>query len=188
MNPPSTASLETLHAGRFLSLVRRGHWEYVTRRGTTGVVAIVAVTDDAKLLLVEQARPPVGKQAIELPAGLAGDIVGEETESLATAAKRELLEETGYEAQEVRWLSEGPSSAGLTDEMISLFLMSGLTKTSAGGGDASEDIVVHEVPLPTVPDWLEERRRAGCVIDLKIYAGLFWIEHISRSTGDNRRS
>ncbi len=184
----SRSHLETLHAGRHLSLVRRGHWEFATRHGATGVVGLIAVTDDAKMLLVEQLRPPLGKRVIELPAGLSGDIAGEEAESLATAAQRELLEETGYEAQEVRLLTEGPSSAGLTDEMISFFLMTGLTKTGAGGGDASEDILVHEVPLAAMPEWLEERRQSGWAIDPKIYVGLFWIQHNSRSTGDNDRA
>ncbi len=181
----SASQLETLHAGRYLSLVRRGRWEFATRHGATGVVGLIAVTDDAKMLLVEQLRPPLGKRVLELPAGLSGDIAGEEAESLVTAAQRELLEETGYEAQEVRLLTEGPSSAGLTDEMISFFLMTGLTKTGEGGGDASEDIIVHEVPLTAMPKWLEEHRQAGWAIDPKIYVGLFWIEHNSRSTGDN---
>ena len=181
----SAVCLETLHAGRFLSLVRRGHWEFATRNGANGVVALVAVTDDAKLVLVDQIRPPLGKRVIELPAGLSGDISGAESESLTTAARRELLEETGYEAQQVRLLTEGPSSAGLTDEMISFYLMTGLTKTGDGGGDASEDIVVHEVPLTALPVWLEARRRAGWAIDPKIYVGLFWVEHFSRSSDDN---
>lgn len=181
----NSSQLETLYAGRFLSMVRRGHWEFATRRSATGVVAIAAVTDDAKLVLVEQARPPLGKRVIELPAGLSGDIAGEESESLATAARRELLEETGYEAQVVRLVTEGPSSAGLTDEMISFFLMTGLTKTGAGGGDASEDIVVHEIPLAALPEWLEEHRSAGWAIDPKIYVGLFWIVHNSRPAGDS---
>lgn len=181
----SVSQLETLHAGRYLSLVRRGRWEFATRHGATGVVGLIAVTDDAKMLLVEQLRPPLGKRVLELPAGLSGDIAGEEAESLVTAAQRELLEETGYEAQEVRLLTEGPSSAGLTDEMISFFLMTGLTKTGEGGGDASEDIIVHEVPLTAMPGWLEEHRQAGWAIDPKIYVGLFWIKHNSRSTGDN---
>lgn len=178
--------METLHVGRHLSLVRRGHWEFATRQNASGVVALVAVTDEAKLLLVEQARPPLDKQVIELPAGLAGDIVGEESESLATAAQRELLEETGYEARDARLLTEGPSSAGLTDEMISFFAMTGLTKTGEGGGDASEDIIVHEVPLAELPEWLERCRGSGWAIDPKIYVGLFWIEYISSSRGDNR--
>jgi ADP-ribose pyrophosphatase len=180
----ASTNLEILHAGHHLSLVSRGHWEFVTRHGATGVVAIVAVTEDAKLVLVEQTRPPLGQKVIELPAGLSGDIVGEEAESLVTAARRELLEETGYEAQDAKLLTEGPSSAGLTNEMISFFLMSRLRKVAAGGGDASEDIVVHEVPLAALPEWLEERRHSGWAIDPKIYVGLFWIRHNSDALGD----
>lgn len=183
-----TTSLETLHSGRHLSLVRRGHWEFATRHAATGVVALVAVTDDDKVLLVEQFRPPIGRRVIELPAGLAGDIAGAESELLETAARRELHEETGYEAQHVRLLTEGPSSAGLTDEMITFFLMTGLIKTGDGGGDASEEIVVHEVPLAKLPDWLEVRRSAGSAIDPKIFVGLFWMDHNSQVSGDNGRA
>lgn len=179
----SDAPLETLHTGRFLNLVRRGKWEYVQRHGVTGVVGIVAVTDEGRLLLVEQFRPPLQKHVIELPAGLAGDIAGEEAESMATAAARELVEETGYEARETRLLTEAASSAGLTDEMITLFLMTGLTKVSDGGGDESENIVVHEIPLSDLPNWLEERRAAGWALDPKIYAGLFWLTHLGWKVG-----
>lgn len=175
MRESDSSDIKTLFSGRHLSLVARGHWEFATRQRATGVVGLVAVTDDRRMILAEQFRPPLGKRVVELPAGLAGDIVGEESELLATAARRELLEETGYDAREVRLLTEGPSSAGLTDEMISFFLMTGLTKVAKGGGDASEDIVVHEVSLTAMPQWLEEQRAAGLGIDPKIYTGLFWI-------------
>src|SRR5215217_1288754 len=88
----------TIAEGKRVRLVRRGDWEFVTRKKSSGIVAIVAVTDDYKLVLVEQYRPPVAKSVIELPAGLAGDEAGHEQEDLLTAARRELLEETGYEA------------------------------------------------------------------------------------------
>jgi ADP-ribose pyrophosphatase len=58
----------TLHAGKFLALVKEGHWEYVERIGTSGAAIIVAVTDEQKLLLVEQYRIPVHRRTIELPA------------------------------------------------------------------------------------------------------------------------
>ena len=179
----AATSPETLHAGRHLTLARRGHWEFATRSGATGVVGIVAVTDDERLVLVEQFRPPVNKRVIELPAGLAGDIVGQTTESLETAARRELLEETGYEARDCRRIFEGPSSAGLTDEMITIFLMTGLTKLGLGGGDASESIVVHEAPLASLLWWLSERQVDGCLIDPKIFGGLFWLQRAGKIIG-----
>src|SRR5205085_12602765 len=88
-----------LYDGKHIQLVRRDRWEYARRKNLTGIVAIVAVTGDGKLILVEQYRPPVGARGIELPAGLAGDAAGEESEALAAAARRELLQETGYGAR-----------------------------------------------------------------------------------------
>ena len=61
----------TIASGRFIRLMRRGTWEYAERLGTTGAVIIIAVTDDRKLLLIEQPRPALGCPVIELPAGLA---------------------------------------------------------------------------------------------------------------------
>jgi len=159
---------ETSH----LRLVRRRGWEYVDRKGVCGIVAIVAVTSYGELLLVEQYRPPVDGRVIELPAGLAGDVLGEEHESLETAARRELLEETGYEAGEMVPLFHGPSSAGITSEELTFFLAKGVEKVAAGGGDASEDITVHAVSLDSITDWLEEQARLGKRVDVKVYAGL----------------
>lgn len=171
----STNDLVTLHTGRFLKLVKRGHWEYAERNNVTGVVGIVAVTTDQKLLLVEQMRIPVGCPVIELPAGLAGDIPGEEHEALATAAQRELEEETGYQAESFEYLTCGPSSAGLTSETLNLFLARGVKRVGAGGGDASENIVIHEIPLADVPAWLAQQAKAGKLVDTKVYAGLYFV-------------
>ena len=77
-----------LAKGRFLTFVEEGGWEYVVRPGVTGIVVIVAVTDDDRLVLVEQYRPAVHNRVIELPAGLVGDIDGQRAESLRDAAAR----------------------------------------------------------------------------------------------------
>ena len=165
---------ETMAEGKFVRLVRQGTWEYAKRKGVAGIVGIVAVTEDRKLVLVEQFRPPVGKRVVELPAGLAGDEPGHEKEDLADAARRELLEETGYEAREMARVAEGAASAGMTDEIITLFLATGLRKTGEAKGDGSEDITVHEVPLDDVPRWLDARTREGKLVDLKVYCGLYF--------------
>jgi ADP-ribose pyrophosphatase len=161
--------------GKFVRLVRRGKWEYASRTKVTGIVGIVAVTDDGKLILIEQDRPAVGKRCIEIPAGLAGDEDGMETEELAEAAKRELLEETGYAAAKMEYLAEGPPSAGITDEIITLFRASGLTRQGVAGGVGGEEITLHEVPLAGVPAWLKARAKDGLAVDLKVYAGLYFV-------------
>jgi ADP-ribose pyrophosphatase len=170
----STSEAKLLFVGNHLSLRSINGWEYVVRNRVSGIVAIQAITEERELLLVEQFRLPVNRRVIEIPAGLAGDIEGEEHEALSEAAKRELLEETGYEAERMEHLTEGPSSAGLTTEMITFFRAGGLKKTGAGGGDGSEDIQVHPVPLSDVKSWLETKQKEGCLVDYKVYAALYF--------------
>jgi ADP-ribose pyrophosphatase len=164
-----------LHIGKFLALIREGHWEYAKRTNSSGAAIIVAVTAEQKLLLVEQYRIPVHARTIELPAGIIGDEPGGANESNAAAAKRELLEETGYSADHIEELTTGPSSSGLTSERVTLLRASGLHRIGKGGGVANEDIIVHEILLLEVASWLQTKAKAGILIDPKIYAGLFFI-------------
>jgi ADP-ribose pyrophosphatase len=166
------SKLKTLYDGKHIKLVQRGTYEFASRKKTSGIVAIVAVNAQGKLLLIEQFRPPVNKRVIEIPAGLAGDIEGHELEELADAAKRELLEETGYEAREMKAVAEGPPSAGICDEVITMFVARGLKKTGDAAGDGSEDITVHEIPVSRVQAFLRRKVKEGCLVDLKVYAGL----------------
>ena len=140
----------TLHTGKFLALVKEGRWEYADRTNATGAAIIVAVTEEQKLLLVEQFRIPVHARTIELPAGIIGDEPGSSDEAHAEAARRELIEETGFEAGLIEALTHGPSSSGLTSETVTLFLATQLRRVGEGGGVAHEDITVHEVPLAQV--------------------------------------
>ncbi len=170
--------------GRHLSIANRGGWEFAKRNIDKPAVGIVAITDDRKVVLVEQFRPPLNGNVIELPAGLSGDVQGAEQESLLSAAQRELLEETGYTAARWTELLHGYSSPGLTDESIVLFLAESLTKVSAGGGDGSERITLHEIPLESVFDWLLQ---TGCNSDLKLLAGLYAVEmHVRLRNGKKR--
>jgi nicotinamidase/pyrazinamidase len=161
-----------LGQGHFLRLVSRGGWESVERVGSSGVVAIVAVTAQRELILVEQYRPAVGRNVIELPAGLVGDHDGGAEEDERAAAERELLEETGYAADHFEYLTEGPSSAGMSSERIVFYRAVGLRRDGPGGGDDSEDIRVHHVPLERVTDWLRECQRRDADVDPKVFAGL----------------
>ncbi len=166
----------TLHTGRFLSLVKEGHWEYADRTNATGASIIVAVTEEQKLLLVEQYRIPVHARTIELPAGIIGDEPGGSDEDHGEAARRELAEETGYEAGHIAVLTHGPASSGLTSETVTLFQATKLRRVGVGGGVGHEDITVHEVPLNGIDAWLEEKARSGVLVDPKVYAGLYFIE------------
>lgn len=164
---------EVLGEGKFLRLIRENKWEWVQRTKASGVVYIAAMTHAKKVILIEQFRPPLNAKVIELPAGLAGD--GEDVESLALAAQRELLEETGYECKTLTEMGTGPSSAGLTSETVTLFVGKGAKRVSAGGGVEGEDIKVHLIYLADVRRWLAERAAQGVLIDPKVYAGLWFL-------------
>jgi ADP-ribose pyrophosphatase len=168
---PSTTEPRVLGQGRYLTLVDDAGWEYVVRPTITGIVVIVAVTSDGKLLLVEQWRPAVRNRVIELPAGLVGDV--DAAEPFAVAASRELIEETGFAAREMVPVGEGPIAVGISDEVITFFAARELSRVGPGGGDDSEEITVHEVPLGELRGFLAERAAAGLAIDVKIHAGLF---------------
>ncbi len=170
-------------AGKFIDVVRIGRWEFVRRKNITGIVGIVPVTRDNKLVLIEQYRPPIGGKVMELPAGLVGDIPEHSQEPLERAARRELLEETGYEAERMDVLFEGSVTPGLCDEQITFFLATGLRKVEAGGGDETEEIVVHDVPMESLADFLNDKRRRGILIDLKIYSALFFLRQGGYATG-----
>jgi ADP-ribose pyrophosphatase len=174
MTNDSNADKKIEWEGNYIRAVTRGRWEYVERKNITGIVGMVPVTDDGKLVLVEQHRPAVGGKVIELPAGLVGDIEGQRDEPMETAAARELVEETGYRAGKMQRVCSGVGSAGITSEEMTFFLATELEKVAPGGGDDSEDIIVHEVPLGEVPAYLDSCRARGMIIDLKIYAGLYF--------------
>ena len=162
--------------GRYLSLKETDNWEFVTRPNAHAVTVLVAVTPEDEIVLVEQYRRPVDSRVIELPAGLVGD-QGDPDEPILEAAGRELIEETGYEAGSLELLMECPTSSGMTDEIISFVLATGLKKVGPGGGDDSEDIETHVIPLAEADEWLETRRQAGLPLDPKIFAGLYWLKN-----------
>ena len=155
--------------------MRRGHWEYVERTNAEGVsVVIVAATPERKLLFVEQTRVPLQGRTIEMPAGLVGDT--DSGESLLLAAERELLEETGWRAGRIEHLMTGPSSAGMSTERMAFVRATALERVHAGGGDESEDILVHEIDVDEAPRWLAAKLAEGYEIDAKVWAGLYFLE------------
>lgn len=165
-----------VHEGKFLRMLKIGQWEYIERNNCTAIVIILAMTEDQKVIFVEQYRPPVGKRVIEFPAGLVNDRGLKEQESIASAAKRELLEETGYRAGKIQKILDGPVSGGSSADMVTMFQALEVEKVSDGGGDEFESIVVHEVPLESSDQWLDEMNSNGFLIEPKIYTGLYFLK------------
>lgn len=169
-----STDIETLYEGHYLRLKKRGHWEYAERTNAGSAVIVIAVTPDDNLLFVEQFRAPMNAATIEMPAGLVGDLDARDT--LEAAAKRELLEETGWQADEVTVLMVGPTSSGMSNELIAFVRARKLTRVHAGGGDDSEDITVHEVPVADAPRWLAQKMADGYSMDPKLWAGLWLLD------------
>jgi ADP-ribose pyrophosphatase len=175
-DPDADAPAETLYEGQWLRLRHRGRWEYAERTHGKGMaVIIVAQTPEDRVLFVEQYRVPLGARTIEMPAGLVGDDHAHDT--LEAAARRELIEETGWEPGEVDVLLVGPTSSGMSNERIAFVRARNLKKVGEGGGVDNEDIVVHAVPRKEAPAWLMRKQAEGYELDLKLWAGLWMLEH-----------
>ena len=167
---------QTLYEGQWLRLVRIGHWESCERTHAQGMaVIVIAVTPDDEVLFVEQYRVPLGARTIEMPAGLVGDDHAEDT--LVDAARRELIEETGWSAGRVDVLLTGPTSSGMSNERIAFVRARELVRVGEGGGVDDENIIVHAVPRAQAPAWLMRKRAEGYELDLKLWAGLWMIDH-----------
>lgn len=160
-----TDVIEVIWQGKFITVRREGRWEYVGRARNIQAAVILAI-DDGHVLLVEQYRVPLKAQCIELPAGLVGDETARE--KIETAALRELEEETGYRAERVELLGRFASSPGMVSETFTLVRAEGLTKIGDGGGDGTENIIVHRVPLDQVANFVDQKRAEGAVIDVKM--------------------
>jgi ADP-ribose pyrophosphatase len=159
---------------KYLRLIDRAGWYFVERPIGSGVVALVAVTNEQNLVLVEQYRPALGRTVIEIPAGLVGDEAGNEAEAMEGAARRELIEETGYEATAMELIGSSVTAPGISSEIVTFFRAGGLRKVGAGGGVEHERITVIEVPLVEADTWLKQRARDGAVIAVKVWAALWF--------------
>jgi ADP-ribose diphosphatase len=161
-----------VYEGKHILVLERDGWEYVERKSSTEAVAVVAVTGEDEVILTEQYRRAVDARVIDWPAGLVGD---EGDDGPAATAKKELEEETGFRCERVERLARGPSSPGITSEIVTFYRAYGVTRVGEGGGVGGEKITVHVVPRAEIVRWLCEREREGVLIDLKLWSGLHFV-------------
>ena len=165
--PDKDAPEEICWQGRFITAKQRGRWEYVARARNIRAAVILPLDGD-DVVLVEQYRVPLGCNCLELPAGLIGDDDADEVDDPLAAAKRELLEETGYRAQEWTNLGEYFSSPGMVSESFTLLRALGLERVGDGGGVEGENITVHRVKLAEIRQFIARKRSSGVAIDVKL--------------------
>jgi ADP-ribose pyrophosphatase len=131
-----------------------------------GAVAILALLDNGNLIMERQYRYPPRQEFIELPAGKID--AGEDT---LRTAERELLEETGYVAQEWKHLTTAWPCIGYADERMEYYLARGLSHQGSHL-DEGEFLEVFELSLTEAINWI----RQGKITDSKTIVGLFWLE------------
>ena len=162
--------MKTVFTGDHLLVIERDRWQFVERKKGKEAVAVIAETDDGKVILTEQFRRPVNARVIDWPAGLVGD--DDPSADAATTAKKELEEETGYVCESVERLVKGPTSPGITSELVTFYRARGVRKAGKGGGVGGEDITVHAIPRGELVHWLNDQ---GALIDLKVWSGLYFL-------------
>ena len=165
--------MKRLFEGKRVFVIERDGWEYVERKKGKEAVAVIAVTEDRRVILTEQFRKPLNARVIDWPAGLVGDDSGHNDPM--TTARKELEEETGYTCTHVELLARGPSSPGITSEIVSFYRAHGVEKKGEGGGVGGEDIKVHLVPANGLREFLLHREREGTLIDLKLWGGAYFL-------------
>jgi len=156
---------EVMWQGKYMTALRDGRWDYVQRaRGMTAVV--ILAEHEGQVVLVEQPRVAIGGRCLEFPAGLIGDVGGDD--NIEVAARRELAEETGFAAEHIDIVGEFYSSPGIMTESFTLVRASGLSRVNAGGGVDGEDIVTHLVARSEIADFIAAKRAEGVGIDVKL--------------------
>lgn len=140
--------------------------EYIVHPGAVVVIPVLA---DGRLLFERQYRYPVGQTFLELPAGKI-----DPGEPIVATARRELLEETGYTAENWRYLGVMHPCIGYSNERIEIFLATGLQREG-------EQQLDHGEFLELVDFSLEESLTAvrdGAITDAKTITALFWAEKL----------
>jgi ADP-ribose pyrophosphatase len=163
-----------VYRGRSLDVIWDDGTEYTHNRRSRGVVLVVPVTASGDIILLAQYRPALRCVVIEFPAGLVGD--DDPDESAEAAARRELLEESGYAGGTLEFLLRGPASPGSSTEVVDFFLARDVRQVNPGGGVAHERIHVHRLALAEVDAWLVERTKAGLMVDPRVHLGI----HLAR--------
>jgi ADP-ribose pyrophosphatase len=144
--------------------------EYVLHQGASMVVPLF---EDFSLLFERQYRYPVGNHFLELPAGKV-----DRGEAPLAAARRELIEETGYVAERWRHLATLYPSVGYSNERVDLFLAQGL-KHEGHPGEDGEFLECVRIPLDDALGLVAH----GEITEAKTIVGIFWADRLRRGLG-----
>lgn len=139
--------------------------EYIVHPGAS---VIVCLFDDQSVLMEYQWRQPCERAFWELPAGKL-----DPDENPLVCAKRELSEETGYEADEWHYLGRIHNAIGYSDEHLEIYLAQGLSEGTSHL-DEGECLSVVRMPLTQALQMIQ----TGQITDVKTIIGLLWAEQV----------
>lgn len=133
-----------------------------------GAVAVIAITENNKILLVEQYRKALERSIIEIPAGKL-----EQGEEPIVTARRELEEETGYTTNDLKYIQTFATSPGFADEVIHLFVAKNLNKLEVPVElDEDEFVELMEVTLEEAEAMVSD----GKIYDAKTAFAVLWMK------------
>src|SRR4051812_3295045 len=147
------------------------HRDVVRHSGSVVIIAVDETRREPRVLLARQYRFAVNARLWELPAGRI-----DEGERELPAAKRELLEETGYSARRWQLAFRFYSSPGFLDERMALYLARDLQR-GAAQPEEDEDIALRFFPLSAAVRMAAN----GRIYDAKTIAGVLWLKNLLRS-------
>ena len=174
-----------IHRGRYLEFrvdtIERADGSRGTRDvvGHPGAIAVLALDDQGRLLLVRQWRIPAERAMLEIPAGTL-DVHDGVTEDPDVAARRELEEETGSRAGSWRKLAEFWTAPGFATELMHLYLATGLTSATGDDRLAPDEDERLELSRVTVDEAVALVDR-GEISDAKTILGVLWLDRLRRA-------
>jgi ADP-ribose pyrophosphatase len=150
--------------------------------GHPGGVAMVALDDQGRVLMVRQWRHAIGRALLEIPAGTLDRQPDGGVEDHAGAAARELEEETGHRAAAWRYLGAFYTAPGFTSELMHLYLATSLAPAHEGrlGPDEDERLELEAIPLAEAVAMAER----GEIADAKSIVGLLRVANLGDDAAD----
>lgn len=133
-----------------------------------GAVAVIAITENNKILVVEQYRKALERSIIEIPAGKL-----EKGEQPIVTARRELEEETGYTTDDLQFVQAFATSPGFADEIIHIYVAKNLKKLEVAAElDEDEFVELMEISLEEAEAMVADNR----IYDAKTAFAILWLK------------
>jgi len=186
---------EILYSTKFLELKSthspngKDKWVYAHRPNASNIAVIAPIlhnNDGDSVLFIETKRPPLyvegkAETSIEFPAGLVGD--SDKNETVNNAIIKELLEETGYNADSIEIKNNNlASSPGALSE-ISTVAIAHINKTKMQQNPISDNGVIinrYIIPLKDVDKWLDDQQKKGKAISAQTLSGMYYVSKLMK--------